>query len=309
MKKLAIVSATAAALSAFAAANCAAQDPMPGHTHAASTLFVAQADGAKTVPPSGSAASATGVFVVDPARRSVAYDLTYQGLEHGGPKTIALYNFGPGRNGRMVHALCGEGAPACPDAASGNIRGTWDGQRQIDNRLLGEIANSRLYVQIDGGDGRPEVRAQLEPNGAMVPIRNYVAHLTPTRSAESRGVGTAFYSEVHFADGRTQVFYQVTVANTSGPPREISILPHPKTAPLTAISAAPAERATLPGARLRKARAAENGGTIEGSYELHPNANRELLATALTVRGGAAVVVSTAGVPGGELAGVLEPVQ
>ncbi|HEV2719750.1 MAG TPA: CHRD domain-containing protein [Thermoanaerobaculia bacterium] len=262
----------------------------PGHEHGGPVLFLAQAAGAKTVPPSGSAGTATGAFLVDPQRHTMSFDLTYHGLEHGGPRLIALHNFGPGRNGERVHAICGAGASACPEGAAGNVSGTWEG---IDNKLLFEIANSRLYVQIDGGDGKPELRAQLEPNSAMTPVRNFAAHLTPMAGAESRGVGTAVLSEVHFGDGRVQVFYQLTVANTKGEPRSAELRA--------------AEPAVLPGARLLKSHAPESGGTLTGSFELPRGGNQSLLASSRETE--STIVVTTAGFPKGELAGLLKPVN
>jgi len=289
MRKL-ILAAAGAAIACHALAQ-----PRPAQTtvhHGGPTLFVAQAEGAKTVPPSNSAATATGAFLVDPQRRTMRYDFTFHGLERGAPKTIALYNFGPGRNGERVHVMCGAGASACPDAASGNVTGTWEGR--IDNRLLGEIASSRIYVQVDGGDGRAELRAQLEPNSAMVPVRNFAAHLVSAAGVESRGVGTAFYSEVHFAGGRVAVVYQVTVANTKGEPRSVLLRA--------------AESSVLPGARLLKSRnAAESGGTIRGSFEVASGGNKALLASSREAQ--STLVVTTAGFPNGELSGVLDPVN
>src|SRR5262245_17143635 len=77
-----------------------------GHGHGGTTLFLAQAEAAKVVPPRTSLATATGAFLVDPAKRTLSYDLTFHGLEYGPAKSIALYNSGPGRNGAMIHTIC-----------------------------------------------------------------------------------------------------------------------------------------------------------------------------------------------------------
>src|SRR4051794_34000266 len=96
----AILTIVSAALSAVASTPGRAQDQM-GMGHAATTLFLAQAVAAKVVPPRISTATATGAFLVDPARRTVSYELTFHGLENGPPRSIALYNFGAGGNGAM----------------------------------------------------------------------------------------------------------------------------------------------------------------------------------------------------------------
>src|SRR5438094_4705586 len=63
------------------------------------TLLLAQLDGKQVVGHSASTATGTGAFVLDPARHTVTYDLTYQGLESGGARSIALHNFGAGKTG------------------------------------------------------------------------------------------------------------------------------------------------------------------------------------------------------------------
>jgi hypothetical protein len=48
----------------------------------------------------------TGAFLLDAAQHTSSY-LTYQGLDAGGAKSIALYNFGRGKNGARIATLCG----------------------------------------------------------------------------------------------------------------------------------------------------------------------------------------------------------
>jgi hypothetical protein len=66
---------------------------------AKTTLLLAQLDATQVVGGSSSSATGTGAFLLDPSQHTLAYSLTYQGLEAGGSKSIALYNFGKGKNG------------------------------------------------------------------------------------------------------------------------------------------------------------------------------------------------------------------
>jgi hypothetical protein len=95
-----------------------------GQGHGA-VLFVVQAEARSTVPPSRSEGSATGAFVVDVAKGSMAYDLTFEGLSANGPRAIALHNSGPGASGPLVRALCDSATP-CPSSAEANLTGTRD---------------------------------------------------------------------------------------------------------------------------------------------------------------------------------------
>src|ERR1700737_4285749 len=127
------------------------QDTAMSGQHGGPVLFVAQMDAGKVVPRSTSRATATGAFIAEPARRTVAYDLTYQGLEHGGAKSVALHNYGAGGNGARVYPLCGD-ATRCPAGPAGNLTGVWR-MDESDRKLLGELASARIYVEITGGDG------------------------------------------------------------------------------------------------------------------------------------------------------------
>ena len=274
--------------------------------HGGTVLFVAQADAAKAVPASGSAATATGAFQINRQRGTFAYEVTYQGLERGRPKSIGLYNFGAGANGGLIHLICGEGGPACPDTPFGNLTGAWEpgGLIKLDNNLLSEFASARVYLQVVGADGRPEIRGQLEPNGAMVPVRNFVAHLAPAKDGAS-GVGTAVLSEIYLP-GRVAVFYEVTVAGTSGAPRSAALVGAP-------ANAAPGPQAfvrsnALPRLAMR-ARAA-NGATMTGQYEVTGERPDALVATSMMAAGAGEVgiSVSTSRFADGELYGAFKPV-
>ena len=81
---------------------------------AENAMFVAQLDAKQVVGGSSSNATGTGAFLLDGAHKTLAYNLTYEGLSSGGAKSIALYNFGRGKNGEMVRDLCGGDAKPCP---------------------------------------------------------------------------------------------------------------------------------------------------------------------------------------------------
>jgi len=305
----AILAMVFAALSAVAFAQGHPQDTMV-MDHGRTTLFLAQLTGAKVVPARTSSATATGAFLIDPAERTVRYELTFHGLENGPVKSIALHNFGAGGNGALVLTLCGSDGRPCPNAASANLTGTWDehARGKLDGKLLGELASARVYVEIVGGDGKPEIRGQLEPNGAMLPVRNFVAHLEPAPGSDTRGTGTAVLSEVHFADGRVSVFYQVTVAGTSGAPTNAALVGVPE-------AAAPSppkflRQNALPDLKLLPSRAPGTGGTMTGQYEVKATQSDALYATKLLAGSREiGILVTTNRFPEGELFGLFKPVS
>lgn len=305
-----------AAILAILSAACtvgAAQDPsrhgMAMH-HGGTKLFLAQAAANKVHPAGTSSATATGAFLVDPAQPTVSYDLTYHGLENGPPKSIALHNFGEGGNGARIHTICaGDAGRPCPNLASANLTGSWAENTQasapIDTKLLGEFASARVYLEVVGGDGRPEIRGQLEPNGAMVPFRNFVAHLSSAQGGS--GVGTAVLSEAHFADGRVSVFYQVTVAGTSSAPQGVALVG------VAAAAPAPPKfspKNALPQFKSLPSRAPATGGTLFGQYEVRRDKGDALFATKLFSAGNPEVGISvrTSRFPDGELYGIFKPV-
>jgi hypothetical protein len=309
MRLIALLAATLIACGTVTSAQ-PRDDDHAGSRHGGTVLFVAQASAARVVPTGSSPATATGVFLVNRERESLTYDITYQDLRSGPPRRIGLYNFGAGGNGDLVQLLCGESGRPCPDGDSGNLVDSPDDSSRIelDSNLLGEFASARIYLEIVGGDGQPEIRGQLEPNGAMVPVRNFVAHLTPARPGAS-GVGTAVVSEVHLPQGRVSVFCEVTVAGTSGAPRGAALVG-------VTAEAARAPRtfnreSALPELQLRSSRTAANGGTLSGSYEVARELPDALLASRILTEGSSEVgiVISTSRFTDGELYGALNPVN
>lgn len=274
---------------------------------AMNTLFLAQLDGKQVVGKSSSLATGTGAFVLDPRRHTLAYHLTYQGLEAGAPQSIALYNFGAGQNGKAIQMLCGAGAQRCPSSPSATLDGALasDG-RALDNALIGEFDSGRVYVEIVGGDGRPEIRGQLGFNGAMVRVANYTAHLAPVRGSNSRGSGTAIVSETFLPGGKVSVVYVLTVAGTSSVPVKAALV---RNAPAAAARVAP--EMVLPRPVLRASRDRATGGTLTGTYDVNSAARNALFASRFVAdgKGSIGLVVTTARSPGGELSGDLVPVR
>jgi hypothetical protein len=279
-----------------------------GMKMAETTLLVARLDAKQVVGGSASSATGTGAFLLDPAQQTLAYDLTYQGLEAGGAKSIALYNFGAGKSGEVVKVLCGMDAPPCPAGPSATISGRVerDDKRALDHNLIGELDSQRVYVEVVGGDGKPEVRGQLAPNIAMVMVSNYVARLLPAEGADTKGTGTAIVSEAHLPDGKVSVFYAATVAGTSGTPTNAALVngPTPKARAFT-------ERSALPKMQLRLSRDKKTGGSLAGAYEINSAVPTARFATRLhdAGNGESGIVVTTNRFPNGELYGALVPVR
>jgi hypothetical protein len=270
----------------------------------ANTLFVAQLEGRQVAGGSSSGATGTGVFLLDPVRRTLEYQVTYQGLETGGANSVALHNFGKGKDGKVVRILCGPGAQPCPASVSATLSGRFERDEggSLDNAMIGEFDSGRVYVEVVGSDGKAEIRGQLGANGAMVMFTSYIARLAPIEGTGSKGSGTAVVSETYLPGGKVAVFYAATVAGTSGAP---------VVAALAASPAKEAARRTLPKLELRYSRDRETGGTLTGSYEVSKGAPGAVLVSGLRPGGhaNAGIVVTTSRFPSGELFGVLTPVR
>ena len=275
---------------------------------AATTMFVAQLDAKQVAGGSASTASGTGVFLIDGKMRTMAYKLTYEGLASDGAKSIALYNFGAGKDGKMVQALCGETAQPCPKAASATLSGRFEGgnARVLDYNTLGEFASERIYVEIVTADGKPEIRGQLSPNQAMVKVSNYTVDLKPATGTDSKGTGTAVVSEAHLPDGKISVFYAATVADTLGAPTNAAMVSGPTPRDRTfKVNAA------LPRLRVLTSADKKTGGSLTGVYEIDANKPTAPFATRLfaEAKGESGFVVATSRYPNGELYGALVPVK
>jgi hypothetical protein len=287
--------------------HAASQTKAPPMAMPTNTLLVAQLDAKEVVGGSSSPATATGAFLLNPVEHTLSYSLTYEGLQAGGPKSIVLANFGRGQNGETVEILCGSGAEPCPDSASATISGRLERSagRALDSRLVGEFDSQRIYVEIIGGNGAREIRGQLAPNGAMVPLENYVAHLAPASGVNSKGTGTAIVSEIYLPGGKVAVFYAATVANVSGPPIKAGLIAGKPTAPLLK------QHMELPKTQLLSARENAAGGSLQGRFDVNSADPEALFVKRLgsTSNGQIGIVITTSRFPDGELFGNLIPVR
>lgn len=295
-----------AILGALAFSVSAQPSHQPRMHMARAVLFTATANSAQVVPKRPSAATATVGVTIDRTANDLRYDLTYHGLEHGAPTRIALHNFGPGGTGAAVAVLCGQGAAPCPARPSARLAGAI-GTLRLTALIFSEFVSSRVYVEIVGGDGRPEIRGQLTTNGAMVPVRNYLARLAPVPGAAAAGEGTAVLSETYLPRGQVGVQYSVTVAGTSGPPQEAS---------LTGVTRQPdvvarfLKSARLPITLRSISARARGGGTFSGRYVARQADRSAVLAVKLLDQDRVpAITVKTGRFPRGELVGVFMPVE
>jgi len=272
------------------------------------TLLVAQLNAQQVVGGSSSRATGTGAFLLDPVQHTLAYSLTYQGLQAGGPKSIVLANFGKGKNGEVVKMLCGAGTQPCPNSNSATISGRFERSdgRALDNHLIGEFDSQRVYVEIIGGNGKGEIRGQLAPNLAMVPVANYVVHLIPVKGSDSKGSGTAVLSENYLPGGKVSVFYAATVAGTSGAPTNAGLV----------VTQAPnartfTPRMALPKLELLSSRDDVTGGSLQGLFDVNSAKPDALFVKRLlsTGNGEVEIVITTSRFPDGELYGTLVPVR
>jgi hypothetical protein len=301
--------AAAVFIVATSASVALAQHSDMGMAMSKDTLLLAQLNAAQVAGGSQSQATGTGAFIFNPTGHSLNYSITYEGLGGVGAGSVGLYNFGPGKNGEPVRMICGKGAPACPAGGSATIAGQLAAAAgpAIDDRLIGEFDNGRVYVEVTDSNGLPQIRGQLEPNTAMVRSANFVAHLQPAAGVDSKGSGTAVLSQVFLPEGKTAVFYAVTVANTSGAPTGVM---------LTTADPGAANPLVLPGSAVRAGaigHGAARGGTLTQQFQVAQAATgtqRQLVArlTALPTKP-AGILVTTGQAPKGELYGTLTPVR
>jgi hypothetical protein len=283
-------------------------DMAMGMSMPTTTLLAAQLDAKQVVDGSASRASGTGAFLLDPTAHTLAFQLTYQGLESGAASRIALHNFGSGRNGETVRVLCGDGGPACPGGTSATIEAVVanDDKRPLDNALIGEFDSERVYVEIVGGNGKPEIRGQLAPNGAMVMVTSYVAHLAPGAGVDSKGAGTAILSETHLPGGKVSVYFAATVSAPAGVLKAAGLVAdaNGKHRGFTAGSA-------LPQLKVSYSADPAAGGSLSTLYfTAEAKAGAPLAARLVKLgNGSVGVIVATSKYPAGELYGVLVPVR
>ncbi len=266
-------------------------------------LLVAQLDAKQVSPPNSSKATGTGAFVLDSAAHRLEYNLTYEGMETGVPETIALYNFGPGKDGKVVVTLCGPQASHCPQQTSATVSGDVANASALSNHFIGEFDAGRVYVEIETRARGAEIRGQLGLNSAMVKVVNYASHLAPIAGIHSQGTGTAILSETYLPGGKVAVFYALTVASTSSVPTRAVLTggSAPKARSLSATLRLPAT-----GQYSRDRR----GGSLSGSYNIAATESGAAALRLLSAEGPAIrLVVFTSRFPNGELYGDLRPIR
>ena len=273
----------------------AAQNTHMGMAMARTTLLVAQLDGRQVVGGGSSSATGTGTFLLDPSARTLNYNLTYEGLESGGAKSIALRNFGKGGEGEVIKTICSSDAEPCPSAAGATLSGALDsGGRPLDNKLIGEFDSGRVYVEIVGGNQKPEIRGRSPRIARWCLLQTTWRNSLLLEGADSKGSGTAIVSETHLPDGKVSVFYAATVADTSGTPTNAALVsgPVPKGRAFT-------PRMALPQLEVRSSRDKATGGSISGHYDVNSAAPGALLVKGLlsTGNGQAGFVVTTSRFP------------
>jgi len=271
----------------------------------ANTLFVAQFSGDAVADGSPSKATGTGAFVLDAARHTMGYRLTYQGLDSGHAKAIAIHHFGRGRNGPVYAMLCGgNGAKPCPAGNAATLAGTVDDGRAMTNATISEFDSERMYVEIMDASGKPAIRGQLTPNGAMVSYHNYTADLAASKGGKASG--TAVLTEVHVAPDKTVVFYTATIANASGPPVRASLL----AIPAGSVDHTFKADLALPGLKVSGTRAGATGGTLTGNFDVEAERGGPLAAKLLSAGSQkVGIVITTDRHPDGELFGALDQVH
>jgi hypothetical protein len=271
-------------------------------------LFLGRASADQVVPRQRSAATATAAIIVERVAGRLRYDVTFHGLERGSASRVGLYAFGVGGNGPTVLLLCGGGdAAACPQGPSARLAGV-TGALRLTGPTLSDFASGRIYIQVDGGDGRPEIRGQLGANGAMVPSHTYLAQLRPSGEAGATGEGTAVLSETDLPGDRVEVEYSVTVAGTSGQPQDIALVG--VASPEESGNARFLSTGRLPNLRRLFGAAARGGGSFSGSYVARRGDASAVLAEALlTTHRSPALSVRTSRFPRGELVGLFVPVE
>src|SRR2546426_1065209 len=149
------------------------------------TFLAARLEASNVVPPSESSGSGTAVFLFSEQDRksTLAYQLTYATLASPDVRSITLRNFGTGKEGQIVHVICGPESQNCPEGTDATLRGTWsseDSRMPLTPDLWTELANRRIYIEIETARGK-EIRSQLEASPFMAMPRE--------RQVDLRGAG------------------------------------------------------------------------------------------------------------------------
>ena len=157
---------------------------------AGGTGFAARLEANQEVPPTGENGKGTGYIVLNPARTSARYAVTYINLTGTLTAGGHFHAAGVGRNGPVVKGIATSGGPA-----SGTVSGTWnasDATQPLTTALAESLLSGRMYVNFhtvahSGG----EIRGQLN----MTTGRGFTVTLNGTKEVPpnaSTGQGSGF---------------------------------------------------------------------------------------------------------------------
>ena len=190
------------------------------------TFLAARLEASNVVPPSESPGSGTAVFLFSEQdrRSTLAYQLTYATLASPDVRSITLRNFGTGKEGRIVHVICGQESQKCHDAADSTLRGSWsseDSRMPLTPDLWAELANRRIYIEIETARGK-EIRSQLGASPFMVMAREAQVDLHGLGESEGTS-GTAALRLVQIR-GQMQLGVVLTVAGAREDPTSVALV-------------------------------------------------------------------------------------
>lgn len=125
------------------------------------TVFVANLDGAQTVPPNGSTAKGFGVIRLNDAETEITYSSKFSGLS--GNNTIGSINFGsPGQNGIIQYGLGFAGNPSTNNVSFAQTH-------EIKPEQVQQLRNGQWYITVHSvAFPQGEIRGQLLPYSPLV---------------------------------------------------------------------------------------------------------------------------------------------
>jgi hypothetical protein len=174
--------------------------------------FVASLEPSKENPPNTSKASATGSFVLNGARNTVTYNVTYINLTGTLTAGGHIHSGNAARNGSIVKAIAVTGDPA-----ANTVSGTWkttDITQPLTAVLVESLLTSRTYANFHtatnpGG----ELRGQLDmTTGIGFTSRLSGLHSVPPVTSDGSGTGS-----VVIDPDRQSIHYSFTYFGLSGP--------------------------------------------------------------------------------------------
>jgi hypothetical protein len=159
----------------------ATQDQHAGMEMPEQTLLLANLDASQVVKKSDSPASGTATFLINTVTRTLTYQLSYEGLDVRGARSITVRNFAAGQDGEVIAVICDERKP-CPKTTSTSLSGRLapaTTKRPFDPDLIGEFLSERVYVEVVDARGNAAIRGQLSPR---VVGAHWLAHSLPGSS-------------------------------------------------------------------------------------------------------------------------------